>query len=471
MAKVALVNVPFQAAVASIAQTSVGPPMGLAYLASVLLSNGHDVRLIDANAHGWSFGDIARDLAHFQPDVVGTTAATPSIELAGELAALTKRLSAGREVAVIVGGAHTTALPMQTLTEFPAIDVVVTGEGEGLVCALVEAVTGGGSLEEIPSIAFRKSGNAVLNPKGAPIADLDTIPFPARHLLPNQLYRTIDSWPMTCMIAVRGCPARCVYCNVPELAGRQVRRRSPGNVVAEMEETLKRWRVSYFSFLDDTFTTSRRWVEDFCTTMTESGLNKRVSWSCLTRPDMADRDLLLRMKEAGLSRVEFGIESGSPRVLKFMRKGATLEQIRQAFAAAQSLSLLTMGFAMVNTPNETPEEMEMTLQEVLSINPDFLQLSYCTPYPGTFLYDYCRKHGLIDERPWSDYRFLKTPLIRNRHLSAEDIEARHREILRRFYLRPGKALRLAQIGLADSRTARSIFRSAVGGLRHLADRF
>jgi radical SAM superfamily enzyme YgiQ (UPF0313 family) len=470
MFRVALINLPFQGGVASVAQTSLGPPMGLAYLAAVLERAGHDLLLLDANVLGLPFSEVTRRLAAFRPHVVGTTAATPSIGLAARFSAAVREAVPGRP-AVVVGGPHGTVLPEQTLAAFPDVDVVVIGEGEGIADRLVRALAEGGSLEEVPSVAFRPAGERparirVTGP-ARPESDLDSLPSPARHLLPNHLYRTIDAWPMTCMVAMRGCPAGCIYCNVPGLAGRAVRRRSPANVVAEMEEVLSKYGVRFFSFLDDTFTTSREWTLRFCDALAGAGLGRKVSWSCLTRPDMADEELLARMKACGLTRVEFGIESGSPRVLAFLEKGAKLETIRRAFSAARKLGLVTLGFAMINTPEESPAEMEMTLAEALEIDPDFLQLSFCTPYPGTRLHEYCVGNGLLTSADWSDYRFLKEPIIRNRYLTGEEVAAWHGRILRRFYLRPGKALRLARLAASRPDSARSLLRTSLHGMKEL----
>jgi len=437
--------------------------MGLAYVASVLRAAGHEVSILDANALGLSLPQVLVELLASRPQVVGTTAATPSIHLAGSLASLVKR-GLGDEVKVVVGGPHTAALPQETLDSFPSIDVAVTGEGEHIADRLIRALAAGSPLDDIPDVAWRDGGAVRVNPASPLSAHLDSLPFPARDLLPNHLYRTIDSWPMTCMIAMRGCPARCAYCNVPELWGGNVRRRSPANVVAEMDEVLTRWNVPFVSFLDDTFTTSHSWVEKLCDALIDSGLPRRMSWSCLTRPDMVDKAMLKRMKDAGLVRVEFGIESGSPRVLAMLGKGATLPQIRKAFEDARAVGLVTMGFAMINVPGETPEEIEMTRKEVLAIDPDFLQLSFCTPYPGTRLRRQCEQLGLLDDADWSQYRFLKTPVIRNPRLTGEELARIHSGMLRAFYLRPSKALRLAAIAVRRPSSARSLAKSVWAGL-------
>ncbi len=475
MARIALVNLPFQAEVASVAQTSVGPPMGLAYLAAVLRDAGHTVRLLDANALGLSLGDIGREIVDFEPQVVGTTAATPSIGLADRFGRMVHNLFS-HPVPVVVGGPHASALPAETLAQFPGIDVAVVGEGESIAAPLVSTLAEGLLPERIPGVAFRtekRSGRSrvdadvQVNPQAPPVQELDRLPFPARDLLPNRRYRTIDAWPTTCMVAMRGCPAGCNYCNVPGLAGRMVRRRTPQNVVAEMTDVSARYGVRHFSFLDDTFSTSRSWVESFCQALATSGLSSEVTWSCLTRPDLVDLPLLRTMKEAGLTRLEMGIESGSPAVLDMLGKGARIEQIREAFSMARQVGLVTLGFAMVNTPEETLEDLEKTAEEVLSIDPDFLQLSFCTPYPGTLLFDYCRENGLLLTTDWEEYRFLRTPVIRHRHLTDSQVVDRHREILRRFYARPGKAARLARLALLHPSTAKSFAFTSYLAVRHL----
>ena len=467
MTRVALVNLPFQGRIAAVAQTSVGPPMGLAYVAAVLEAAGHDVEIVDANAVRMDLPRIVDRLVDLRPGVVGTTAATPSIGLAAELA---EGVRARLGVPVLVGGPHPSALPLETLEAFPAIDVAVAGEGEAIADELVRALAGGGDLGAIPGIAHRVDGEPVLTDPSPLVDDLDSLPWPARHLLPNEAYHTVDAWPMTCIIAMRGCPARCTYCNVPHLAGRRMRRRSPGDVVAEMEEVHSRWGVGFVSFLDDTFTTSRRWVLELCQALGDAGLSGRVAWSCLTRPDLVDPELLATMKGAGMTRIEFGIESGSPQVLERLGKGVDLPRIRASFRMARSAGLVTMGFAMINTPGETPEELDQTEREVLDIDPDFLQLSFCTPYPGTPLHDECRDAGLLQTEDWAEYRFLRTPVIRNRWLSPDQLRARHTRILRRFYLRPRKALRLAQLMATRPSTARSLARTAASGLGHLVRR-
>lgn len=458
MPRVVLVNLPFQRRIARVAQTSVGPPMGLAYVAAVLRRSGHDVAIVDGNALGLDRRRLVDRIARLQPDVVGTTAATPSLHLACDLArAVRERLPGSR---FVLGGPHGTALPEDTLAGCDGLDAVVVGEGEPIADRLVRALCGDGDLASVPSIASRLGDRVALNPPLPPDTDLDSLPLPARDLLPNRLYRTIDAWPMTCMIAMRGCPAGCSYCSVPALAGRVMRRRSETAVVAEMEQVARNFGVRHVAFLDDTFTTSREWVERFCELSRAAGLPGRLSWSCLTRPDLVDDDLLAAMKAAGLRRVEFGIESGSAPVLRDLGKGVRLETIRAAFAAARRQGLVTLGFAMIGGPHETRTEIEATEREVLALDPDFLQLAFCTPYPGTRLHERCLREGLLATRDWSRYVFLRNPLILNEHLSPADLRRAQARILRRFYLRPRKMAALLRYASTDPGVARSLARTS-----------
>lgn len=465
MARVALVNLPFQGRIASVAQTSVGPPLGLAYVAAVLRDAGHAVRILDDNALGLGWRRLAEELRAFAPQVVGCTAATPSLGLAAALARLVRGLLP--DASFVLGGPHGTALPEQTLREHPDFDVVVIGEAEPFADDLMRALTGEGELAAVPSIALRRDGEVLRSSAPSRSLDIDALPFPARELLPNRRYRTIDAWPMTCMLAMRGCPAGCTYCSVPRIAGRDMRRRAPQSIVAEMQESLGRWGVGFVSFLDDTFTTSAEWTHELCDALIEARLPGRVAWSCLTRPDMVDRELLAHMKAAGLVRVEFGIESGSPDVLRRLGKGVRLEQIREAFALAHGQGLTTLGFMMLNSPHETPAEMERTAREALRIDPTFLQLTYCTPYPGTPLYEQCREEGLVDSWVWEDFRFLRAPVIRNDTLSAAEVQAKHAEIMRRFYLRPSKLRDLVRYALHAPGAARSLAYTSALALGHL----
>ena len=324
--KVLLINPFFQWRTRSIAQQSVGPPLGLAYLAAVLEQHGYDCTLLDANALQLSPDETIARVAAARPDVVGTTMVTPTLDLAG---GLIRRVRAALPDAVtVMGGIHPTTLPAETLEAVPEADYLVRGEGEVTFPRLLDALHRHETLDLIPGLAFRSPrGEAVITPTAEPVADLDGLPLPARDLLPMDRYRAPDSGRLNCVVSMRGCPCGCTYCGVPVLFGRKMRVRKPALVAEEIAHCYERYGSRYLSFLDDTFTHNRKWVLALCREMIDRGLPRKVHWICLTRANMVDVELLETMKEAGCIRVEMGIESGSPAMLELLEKGVSVDEM------------------------------------------------------------------------------------------------------------------------------------------------
>lgn len=436
--RIALINPYYQKQVQSIAQTTVGPPLGLAYIAAVLEKQGYSVSIIDANAEQLSLSEIINRVLEFKAQLVGITAVTPTIKLTCQIASQLKRENSS--ILTVIGGIHASVLPEETLTECNDLDFLVRGEGEFVMAELLKALNNGLPLRGIGGLAYREKGAVVMNQPQTRVEDLDTLPFPARHLLKNKFYRSFESDKMTTMIAMRGCPAQCIYCAVKLSAGSVCRKRSPANIIEEIRSCESDYGTRFVGFLDDTFTFDKSWVHSLCDEFIKSGLHRRIQWSCLTRVDNVDYALLSHMKEAGCVRVEFGIESGSQRVLDYLKKGITIRQIKEAFAMAKKIGLSTMSFAMLNIPGETKEDIAATKRLLLEIKPDFLQLSFATPYPGTELYKLCVKDNLLLSRDWPRYVFLNYQIIKNNLVSEKELNKLMWDIQRAFYLRPGYLL-------------------------------
>ena len=443
--RLTLVNPPFQRRVRRIAQTTVGPPLGLAYLAAAARAAGHAVRIVDANALGLTVPEAAADAIRDAPDLVGITATTPTIPLAGAIAAAVK--ARAPSVTTVVGGPHTTFLPQRTLEEYPAVDIAARGEAELSLPRLCDAMAadGGDGVGGVAGFVSRRADGSFLDTGMPARAALDEIAPPARDLLPMRRYRTVDSDTFATLLAMRGCPAGCVYCAVPANFGRAMRYRPVEAVVDEMEDVWRRFGVTFFSFLDDTFTTRRRWVEAFCAALHRRGLPGRIRWICLTRADMVTEELLVRMRRAGCVRVEMGIESGSQRGRDFFHKGLDEGALERGFAAARAAGLSTMGFAILNVPGETAADIERTYELCRRLDPDFLQVSFLTPYPGTPLWDEAERQGWITTWDWSRYSFLNGVVLHNPAMTAEEMRAQHLRFVRRFYLRPRTALKLGRL--------------------------
>lgn len=469
--KVVLVNPNFQGRVRRIAQTTVGPPLGLAYLAAAARADGHELRIVDANALALDTAETAAAALEGRPDVVGLTATTPTVPLAGDLAARVK--AAAPWTAVVVGGPHVTALPARTLAEVPAFDVVARGEAERTFPRLLAALDGGdgtvagaaAALAGVRGLAFRDGVGGVTDTGIAePTRDLDTLLPPARDLLPMERYRSVDADRFSTLLGMRGCPCTCVYCAVPEVAGRRMRYRSPAAVVAELAEVHARWGIDFFSFLDDTFTTRRRWVLEFADALEGAGLARRIRWICLTRADMVDRELLRRMRAVGCRRVEFGIESGSETGRAYLRKGLSEEAVVRAFRDAREVGLSTMGFVILNIPGETEEDIARTFALARRADPDYLQVSFLTPYPGTVLRDEAEAAGWITTDDWSHYSFLNDVVLRHGALGPADLQRIYLHHVRRFYLRPRTVWKLGRLVLDGTTRLRPLARTVFAGL-------
>jgi anaerobic magnesium-protoporphyrin IX monomethyl ester cyclase len=461
-----LVNPSFQAEVRHVAQTSVGPPLGLAYLAAAVRAAGWRVSIVDANAWGLDLEQTVQRILALAPDVVGATATTPTVLRAGEILAGIK--AARPRVSTLLGGPHGTHLPARTLEELPGVDVVFRGEAEESLPRVLGVLAAGTleGLDAIPGIAWRRPDGGVGDTGVAPpIRELDGLAPPARDLLPMDRYRCPDSDSFTTLLAMRGCPFPCVYCAVPSVHGARMRFRSPQAVVDEIAQTHARYGTDFFSFLDDTFTTRRDWVLDFAERMRAADLHRRVRWICLTRVDLVDADLLAAMRDAGCVRVELGIESGSARGRAFLNKGITPTQVIDAFRLARAAGLSTMGFVILNIPGETREDIEETFQLARSADPDFLQVSLLTPYPGTELHRLASENGWIRTEDWSRYSFLNHAVLENPAFSPEEVRDLHQRFLRRFYYRPRTAMKLLRLLLRGTTRLRPLARTITLGLR------
>lgn len=431
--RIVLVNPYYQDRTKSIAQITVGPPLGLGYIAAVLERNGFDVAIIDANAERLTPQEALKRIIQFRPDISGFSAVTPTIHICHQIAALLKKQN--NSILTVVGGVHATALPEETLKEFFHFDFLIRGEGEFAFVELLNALNNNTDLHEIRGLCYSSQGSIVINEQQGNIKDLDKLPFPARHLLKNRFYRTFDSDLMTSVIAMRGCPAKCIYCAVNQVAGGKCRKRSPENVIEEITTCFFEYNVRFIAFLDDTFTFDKPWVHRLCDEFMRTGLYRRVKWSCLTRVDNVDPSLLLHMKKSGCIRLEFGIESGSYELLDYLKKEITTEQIREAFSMAKKLKLSTMGFVMLNTPGETKATIAETKKLVMEVEPDFLQVSFATPYPGTELFRNCVRDGLLTTKDWSQYIFLNNQIIKNKDIPERLLKRLKRDIEESFYLR------------------------------------
>jgi len=395
-------------------------PLGLLTLGTMLKRfTDHEVKICDE-----CVDDIAEsDIDSFKPDLVGISITTPLMQRAAAIAAHAKK----RGITVAMGGPHVSAVPEQVLEESEA-DVAAVGEGDFIIGDICNQKP----WEEIDGIAYKVNGSIRVNPRRPPIHDLDALPYPARNLLDIQKYHSDGElgFPLPRreslmrLFTSRGCQYRCGFCASYNVWGRSVRYRSAESVLDEINRIISDYGVRNFVFMDDFFTASLERVQKICEMILQQGL--KVRWVCSSRINMP-KDILQVMKQAGCSLISFGIESGSDKVLKSIRKGQSREQIFKTFQMTKEIGIRTKTTFIVGLPAEGEEDFEQTMKLLLKINPDYLWVSMFFPFPGTELYDTIKASN-------NDFDFNKVSYF---HSNDPVVLARHRRMVRAFYLRTG----------------------------------
>ena len=444
------------------------PPLGLAMVAAVLEKNGYLVKILDLPVLGFSENSLSTIIGQEKPDVVGVTAMTPTINSAVSIVEKVKECDSN--ITVVLGGAHATILPEETLKSVPEIDVIVRGEGEQTILELVKVLDEtSGDIDQVSGITYREGASIKSTPLRPPILELDALPFPAFHLLPMRKYRLHPPFgrrsPVMPIITSRGCPYRCVFCS-KSVFGKKYRSNSPAYVVDEIRLLNEKFGVKEIKFYDDVFTLDRKRVVALCMQLKEQGID--IPWTCETRVNLVDSELLGVMKDAGCYMIEYGVESGNQRVLNSLKKDITLEQTIRAFKLTHEAGIETVAYFMLGSPQETPETIQETIEFAKKIDPDFVQFSMTTPYPGTELYSLAVNEGHVPEK-WEDYMYadlksIDDSCLGNKFLSKEKLKECNKKAYTSFYLRWSYVWKRLK-----KTTSFGEFKTNVAGLRMLID--
>ncbi len=425
---------------------SVTPPLGLCYLAAGLEKAGFHVELVDGLFHhskdGWDFKRIVKEITAKRPDAVCVTATTLTIPIAGML---TREIKQASGAVTVLGGAHISVLPEDTMKEFPDVDVGVVGEGEDTIVELCEKLRDGKGISRVRGIVRRQGRRITINPKRPLIEDLDRIPFPARHLLPDlKRYRqtpaSYKKVPHVTMITSRGCPYRCTFCSSNSVFGKSCRFHSAQYVLKEMGHLIENYGAREFIIYDDTFTQNHARLKEICEGIISRGWN--IVWSCMGRANTVNEDMLRLMRRAGCWSISYGIESGDQSILNRIKKGITLDQVRDAVKWSKKLGYDVRGFFMIGHPGETKETIEKTIRFASSLGLDVAQFAITTPMPGTELWDTARDYGSFTYDSWMDFNTMK-PLFVSEGLTEDYLITKTAEAFRRVHTRPSYILRRA----------------------------
>lgn len=429
------------------------PPLGIAYLAAVLENKGYKVSIVDAFAEMLDMYELEEKIKAFSPDVVGITGMTPVIDNAFRAAKAAKK----HAKYVVIGGPHVSVAGRRVFQQCPDIDYAIQGEGEISFPLLMDALRTGDDTNGVHGLVTRDFEN-----QPAQFVDnLDTLPFPARRLLPNERYKYILSkGRVTTMFTSRGCPYHCVFCD-KAVFGSKWRCRSASNVLSEAELVVRDFGINSIIFYDDLFTVKKERVIEICRGIIERGL--RIEWKCEGRVNIVDEDTLKWMKKAGCSMIAYGVESGNQKGLDYLNKGTKVEQIRKAFELTRKSGIKPMAYFVLGIPVETYEDEIRTIEFAKEIMPAYAQFSVLSPTPGTRLYDDAVKMGWyreVDAQNPMD-KDLKRPAIINENWDEEKLNRILKEAHRRFYLSFGYILER----LKEIRSLKEFINKAMAGLK------
>lgn len=423
-------------------QRGIYPPLGLGYVAATLRNNRHDVMIIDRDALPNSDERIDQAIRIFEPDVVGFYVMTWTFQQADNIARRIKRINPN--IKTVIGGPNVSSFPRLSL-QYGEFDFAVMGEGGITTVELLGALEKGGKLEKIKGLIFEKDGQVIMNEPRPWIENLDNVPFPAWDLLPIGRYYDIFARKrrFATMIASRGCPFNCTFCDRKNRMGKKWRVRSPENVVEEMELLNSQYGIKEIMFFDDNFILNKNWIYRLCAEIRRRQLG--VIWECRARVDMVDRSLLGEMKNAGCYRIRYGMESGDDEILKILKKEITVSQSRECAKITKEAGIEIFAYFMMGSPQETSRTLEKTLSLALEIDPEFAVFSRTILIVGCELFDWAANHSYIAQGYWKAFLLGReqnpAPSLSTKELSKEALEYYLSLFFKKFYLRPRYLLR------------------------------
>ncbi|MGD8627756.1 MAG: radical SAM protein [bacterium] len=423
--KVLLVNPPagFSYGILGISR----PPLGLAYIAAVL-KDCCEVRIVDFNVekHKMSrfpYGDF---------DVVGISVDTSRYPIAVEIA----RRAKDQGATVVMGGPHVSFLDREAL-ETGVVDYVVRNEGEYTFLSLIKALRGKMAAEDLSGISFMSGGDLNRTADSAFIDELDSLPFPARELLPIQLYtERMNGRRMTTVVTSRGCPFNCDFCSSTRFFGVRWRARSAESILSELDLLYQKYNYRAISFVDDNFTLNPERSIELSEKIIARGWD--LIWAAMTRVDTVVRhpDMIRVMYRAGFRWTFIGFESGSQEALDGYGKRARVADAPRAMEILNDNGVSVTGAFILGAPGETEQMMKDTISFAKRLDPRRAQFSLLTPYPGSALY--ARLEKRLITKDWSLYSGLD-PTMQLDHVTPDQLRAIQIKAYASFYGRPRKA--------------------------------
>ena len=419
------------------------PPISVAYVAAALEQAGVPVACYDDFLEGGSLTKFEETVRREKPDVIGFSTFTPTAPGVSRLAQFCR--SRFPDIKLMQGGVHATVYA-DRLLQSGETDFIVHNEGEVTTVELMKCLANGGNLADVQGISWLADGEVVTNPSRPMIEDLDTIPFPAWHMLPWERYRLFNfarvTDPATLVLGSRGCPYRCNFCSLTVM-GHQRRKRSIKNLVDECEYMWDRYGFKQMAYVDPIFPISRKEAIAFRDEVCKRGLQRHQVWTTETRVDLMDRETVEAMYESGCRRVMFGFETGDQETLDAIRKDFKIAQAYEAVRLCHQVGMGVIGFFIIGSPGESERSINMTIDFACDLGIDFAKFTSFVPYPGTPIYYEFLKDGTIKHPEVYDFaRYTSYPTDDNPTiyvtpaLTQDDLKRLQKKAFRKFYLRP-----------------------------------
>lgn len=448
---------------------NVFPPIFDAYAAAVLESKGFIVNIIDAQAQNLQESELLRRIEAENPKVVVARVSLPAFE--NDLYIM-KKIKRRLTSATFVGWGSVCKVEPTVVLEKSELDIALRDELESTLPEVVEKIVSHKTLSSIEGISFRNQGRIVHNQPRPYEKDLDSLPFPAYHLLPMDEYVASESYffpdgsknafvPFFTMLASRGCSLNCLYCPYPTVFG-PWRGMSAKRVVDEMEALVNGYGIRVVWFHDQTFSMFVKQTEKLCDEITNRGLD--VTWACETRVDRLSMPLVRKMKSAGCSRIQVGIETGDPELLKKLgKRGCTVEAIEKTLSFIQNEGILIEANFMVGLPGDSWKAVKNTADLIKRIRPDDVAVSIATPYPGTPLLRIAKEKNWLITQDWKNYS-TKHPVMNMPGFSDKDAKEARRYL---YHLAHVKSRIRKIVKMAEKRRLWSMMRESALALPEL----
>jgi len=410
-------------------------PFFLAYAAALLKKSGEEISLIDAIAEGMNYEIFQDKLKAYGPDIIVLEASTPSFE--NDIKVIKEIKLSLDSCRIVLSGPHASVFAGDILREHEFIDYILVGEYEYILFDLINCLKKNSGFDEVSGLAYRENNKVKISKRRPTISKLDDLPWPFREGLP--IYNYNDGFcglavPNVQVLASRGCPYQCSFCILPQaIYGENVhRKRMPARVIDEIQYLLKEYNFKAIYFDDDVFNVDRNYVFAICRKLRERNIN--TPWAVMAKVDLMDKNLLVEMRNSGLYAVKYGIESADQNVLEFCRKKLDLDKAKEIIKTTKNLGIKVHLTFCLGLPKENRRSIGKTIDFIDEVEPDSLQISFATPFPGTDYFSYVKDNGYLLSEKWSDYDGNYKCIVETDELSADELERIRDDLCNRYHL-------------------------------------